>query len=241
MEGQQVSRFLSRLTESLSFSHVFNPWKDADRENDLGSHCAGIRRQQLSHYLQFRLGKAQYLLIGEAVGYQGGHFSGIPMTSERILLGFQVKKGIHPAGVLPGLDPQRTSRPDRMPLGFSEPTATIVWETLLKSGLQADEFVLWNAFAWHPYDPGKGLLSNRKPRVGEMEAGLHVLAEFMGLFPGKTVVAIGKVAQEWLRRLNIEGHPLRHPAQGGSRAFRTGWSELLVKRREQMNEGFDPR
>ena len=68
-----------------------------------------------------------------------------------------------PSDVLPGLKPRRTSKPDLIEYGFSEPTATIVWGTLLSLGMGACEFVLWNAFPWHPFDERQGLLSNRRP------------------------------------------------------------------------------
>jgi hypothetical protein len=72
------------------------------------------------------------------------------MTSERILLGHKTDAGIDPAKVLPGIKPRRISKPDRIALGFSEPTATIVWEALLSLGVAACEFVLWNAFSLAP-------------------------------------------------------------------------------------------
>ena len=215
-----ISTFVSLLVESPPCNGVFNPWADVDKENDIGAISPQLRRNQLTHYLQSRLDSAKYLIIGEAVGYQGGHFSGIAMTSERILLGFQRKRGIHPAHVLQNLDPQRTSRPEKMPRGFTEPTATIVWETLLKFNLKSTEFVLWNAFPWHPFDPKKGMLSNRKPKSEEMAKASHILNEFLLLFPGITVIAMGKVASESLTNLKTDCYPVRHPAQGGAKAFR---------------------
>jgi len=229
MTRDHISRFLSLLTESRSSDGVFNPWKDVDKENDLGPRSPEIRKRHLRHYLETRVKTARYLIIGEAVGYQGGHFSGIAMTSERILLGFQKNKGIYPENVLSGLEPQRTSKPERMPRGFTEPTATIVWGTLLNASLGPTEFALWNAFAWHPFDTGKGMLSNRRPKAKEMTDSLDILEKFVRLFSGPTVIAMGKVAEEWLNKLEIHCYPVRHPAQGGASKFRRQLSRLLKK------------
>src|SRR5213596_1420061 len=89
MSRKQLDRFVQRLKASPSGA-VFNPWWEVDRENDIGRIAPIIRRQQLRAYVQERLGRAKLVVIGEALGYRGGHFSGIPMTSERMLLG---KKG----------------------------------------------------------------------------------------------------------------------------------------------------
>lgn len=230
MGHHKISRFISHLTESPSPDGVFNPWGDVDKDNDVGPRSPEIRRKHLTHFLEIRVQTAKHLIIGEAVGYQGGHFTGIPMTSERILLGFQRERGIHPEDILPGLKPRRTSKPDRKPLGFSEPTATIVWGTILNSGSKPDRFVVWNAFPWHPYDPEKGMLSNRKPKTKEMVRCVSILKTFVNLFPDTTVIAMGKVAEEWLSRLGFRCHPVRHPAQGGAKAFRNQFLSLLKRK-----------
>src|SRR6201993_2046918 len=129
-----LDHFLQLLRKSPSGA-VFNPWWEVDEQNDSGRHAPAIRRRQLNAYLQERLGKAKFALIGEAIGYRGGHFSGIPMTSERILLGKKKVSGIDPQQILCSVKPRRTSKPAKCPDGFSEPTATIVWSTLLELGL----------------------------------------------------------------------------------------------------------
>lgn len=78
------------------FGNIFNPWRDVDIENDIGPNAPEIRINQLRHYLETRINSARYLLIGEAIGYQGGHFSGIAMASERILLGLIGSKDFMP-------------------------------------------------------------------------------------------------------------------------------------------------
>ncbi|PYJ03292.1 MAG: hypothetical protein DMF00_00585 [Verrucomicrobia bacterium] len=165
-------------------------------------------------------------MIGEAVGYRGGHFSGIPMTSERLLLGKQ------PDVVATLYKPQRTSKPEKCPNGFSEPTATIVWGTLLRLGLKPDQFVLWNAFPWHSFDPRHGMLSNRMPDKSERAAGLPVLRAFLELFPCDQVVALGKIAAAQLEQLGVNAHCVRHPASGGARLFRAQIAAVVHRVRD---------
>jgi uracil-DNA glycosylase len=186
-----------------------------------------VRRKQLQAYLDKRLGKAQLAVIGEALGYRGGHFSGIPMTSERLLLGRSKKLQLKTSDIFLKHMPRRTSRPEKCPDGFSEPTATIVWSTLLKLGVKPDEFVLWNAFPWHSFDARRGLLSNRMPNKAERAAGLPVLNAFLELFPCEQVVALGKIAAAQLEQLRVKAQCIRHPASGGAKIFREQMARIL--------------
>lgn len=199
---------------------IFNPWWQVDQENDSDPRAPQIRRAQLRAYLADRLGNARIALIGEALGYRGGHFTGIPMTSERILLGRSRNARIGTARFFHDLTPRRTSRAEKCQDGFAEPTATIVWSTLSKLGVAPQHFVLWNAFPWHSFDPRRGMLSNRTPTKAEQATGLSVLEAFLDIFQSVEVVALGGIAAGQLQRLNI--HPLcvRHPASGGARLFR---------------------
>jgi hypothetical protein len=223
-----VDRFVETLMEAAPKGGVFNPWNEVDEEHDKDDRGPVIRRAQLAHYLECRLNSAAFLLIGEAVGYQGGHFSGIPMTSERMLLGYHKDRGILPEKVLPDLKPRRTSAPKLKAQGFTEPTATIVWQAILDVDRDPREVVLWNAFPWHPYDPQKGRLSNRRPTAQEMEGGIRVLQQFLKLFPDAEPVAVGRVAEDCLDKLGIRTRSVRHPAQGGAKAFRASIRKLLA-------------
>jgi len=212
MSRKQVDRFMQRLKASPSGA-VFNPWWQIDEENDIALHSPAIRRKHLAMYFRERLDKARLAIVGEALGYRGGHFSGIPMTSERMLLREQQH-------IVAGIKPRRTSKPSVCPNGFSEPTATIVWDALLKIGMLPDEFVLWNAFPWHSFDPRRGLLSNRMPNKSEQLSGRAVLKVFLQLFSCDQVVALGKIAAAQLEQLGFNAHCVRHPASGGAKLFR---------------------
>jgi hypothetical protein len=236
-----LDHFLQLLRKSPSGA-VFNPWWEVDEQNDIGRHAPAIRRRQLRAYLRKRLGEAKLALIGEALGYRGGHFSGIPMTSERLLLGKQkdavaalserrdlpaICGETPPLQIFSGLTPRRTSKPEKSPEGFSEPTATIVWGALLRLGLKPEQFVLWNAFPWHSFDQHRGMLSNRMPNKSEQAAGLPVLKAFLKLFPCNQVVALGKIAATQLEDLEVDFEYIRHPASGGAKLFRQQIAALV--------------
>ncbi|PYL71735.1 MAG: hypothetical protein DMF22_06075, partial [Verrucomicrobia bacterium] len=174
MPGESVEHFLELLKGSPPGA-VFNPWWQVDKENDVAPRAPRIRREQLRDHLAKRLGQAQFALVGEALGYRGGHFTGIPMTSERILLGRNKDVGIEANLLFSDITPRRTSKPQKCRAGFSEPTATIVWNTLLQLGLSPEQFVLWNAFPWHSFNRHRGMLSNRMPTKPERSVGLPVL------------------------------------------------------------------
>lgn len=221
-----IDKFIALLRKAPE-GNVFNPWWQIDPENDDYSNSPEIRRNQLKHYLKERSGRKPYLLLGEALGYQGGHFSGIAMTSERMLLGHMKKRGINPDSVFTQIQPMRTSKESVRKDGFSEPTATIVWTHLLELGLDPFDFVIWNAFPWHPYNPTRGMLSNRTPTNNEFEPGLKCLEKFIGLVAPKKIVAVGEKAALLLEKLNLDFNKVRHPANGGAGKFRRQFEALL--------------
>jgi uracil-DNA glycosylase len=163
--------------------------------------------------------------VGEAPGYQGARFTGVAMTSERLLAG--------PAGAAAlgqGMF-RRTSAAAagrsaaEQAQGLAEPTATLVWQALAEAGAETAA-VLWNAFPLHPHLPGNPL-SNRRPTGAELAATAGVLPQLLSLFPGARVVAVGTVARDRLAALGVEAVAVRHPAYGGAEAFRAGMRGVL--------------
>ncbi|MGI6605168.1 MAG: uracil-DNA glycosylase [bacterium] len=217
---KKVRELIASLQAYESLPGVFNPWRDIDPNYDLTPAAPKIRSQHLERYLQYRVPYARFILLAEAVGYQGGRFSGIAMTSERILLGHHPT--IDPAWVAPGGGFSRTSRPELRRLGFNEPTATIVWTAVHELGISPFEVILWNTFPFHPYRPDQGALTNRTPTREELALGQSYLSALLALCPQAMVIAIGKKAEATLTALNIPCTPVRHPANGGATAFRLG-------------------
>lgn len=212
--------------------NVYNPWADFDPDYDV-PHASAIRQTQLLRYLSLRLSSARILLIAEACGYQGGRFTGIAMTCERMMLGFHPAVG---ADMVIGAPGRRTSRKDSPFLtkdiqrqkGFNEPTDTVVWEAVLRAGLGAREFLLWNIFPFHPHQPGR-MLTNRTPGESELADGLSYTKKLLALTGDLPIFAIGRKSET---TLSAAGYPvigLRHPANGGANLFREGLARALCR------------
>ncbi|GAX61034.1 parvulin-like peptidyl-prolyl isomerase [Candidatus Scalindua japonica] len=212
----------------VKLDNVFNPWFCQDKENDIDSGSPAIRLSQLRQYLLERQ-DAKYLLVGEALGYQGGHFTGIAMMSERILLGKMRHKSIMPRHVFSGIEPRRTSMPSVKKDGFTEPTATIVWERLITSGFDMRDFIIWNAFPWHPYKPEIGILSNRTPSEIEFEKGKPAMLELLKSVNVSKIIAVGEKSRVQLREMDIDALMVRHPANGGASKFREQIIQAIKK------------
>jgi hypothetical protein len=195
---------------------VVNPYREAFAELD-GPAAARRRRENLEAYLD-RVGVPRLVLVGEALGYRGGRFSGIAFTSERQLLGPDDRR--LPWGGAPF---QATSR---NPALWLEPSGSIVWDGL---GGDAAGALVWNSFPWHPYGAA-GPLSNRTPERGLVAANLHVLERLLAELPDACVLAVGRTAQGALAELGLEAPALRHPAHGGAVLFR----EQLREQRRLM-------
>lgn len=220
-----AASFVSELQAYESGASVFNPWRDTDPALDIGPGAPAMRAAYLERYLAPRMGRARLLLIAEAVGYQGARFSGIAMTSERILLGRA--EGIDPTWVIPAGAFQRTSLPEVRPHGFAEPTATIVWKAMRDFGIDPLDFINWNAFPFHPYRPAKGPLTNRTPTDEELADGGKFARQLVAACPQAQVVAVGNKSAAMLGALGIPCVPVRHPANGGATMFRNQVAALL--------------
>jgi uracil-DNA glycosylase len=184
---------------------------------DDGTPGNATRRANLQRALELALAASPtLLLVGEAPGYLGARRTGIPFTSERLMLA-----GIDPPGLFGeqrgfalATDDGRIS---------AEQTATIVWRELRALDVAA---VGWNAYPFHPHRPGMPH-SNRPPRSAELRAGQPFLARACALFVGVPVVAMGNVAARALGMLGVEHRKVRHPAQGGARQFAAQLREVL--------------
>jgi hypothetical protein len=208
-----------RLIDTLPASRpgLFNPWRDWCDEDDRNSPLGGPegRLERLAAHLDC---KPRYIICGQSPGWRGCRYSGIAFTSERQLI----------EGVIPRIAPARSRLTRVSPRGgpFSEPSATIMWNTLHRLGI-ANDVVLWNALQLHPHRPSVPW-SNRTPTWAEIELGAPALEILLEAFPDASVISIGVKAEDLLRELDIlPNAQLRHPAYGGARQFAEDMRRLI--------------
>lgn len=205
----KFDRLLTKLATTAVPPNVYNQYSDEHPESS-------IRRANLLLYLkQMDKVKPKIMLVGEAPGYRGSRLTGVPFTSEHLLM--HNMEGLTLFGKENGY---------RLPVPkdklLKEATATIIWNTVLEKDLM---ILSWNAFPFHPHKLGNEK-SNRTPLKKELLIGEKFLLELIDLFDIEIVVAMGNKAYESLSKLGIECQKVRHPAQGGKKEFVEGMERV---------------
>lgn len=207
--AQAIDEFVTALAKTRQ-AGTFNPWRQSCR-HDRAHNTPAARAERLRLHLSAP--QPRMLLIGEAPGYQGCRYSGIPFVSEYLLL----------RGDIPRVTANERLTDRR--LALREPSATVIWETLHATGIAAST-LLWNAVPWHPM--GQSPLSNRPPTAHELKRGQQWLLRFIDLFADARTVALGRHAERALRAIGVTAPYLRHPSHGGAERFRAGFKQLLI-------------
>jgi uracil-DNA glycosylase len=206
---RKLEDFVEQLSVTQVTCNVYNQYSYDCEENK-------VRRDNLLIYLKkMHKLKPKILLVGEAPGYRGCRLTGVPFTSEHLLMNNM--EGLKLFGRQEGY--RLVLDKDKL---FKEATATIIWETLLKYDMTA---LAWNAFPFHPHKKDDGQ-SNRAPLNKELIIGEKPLLQMIQMFNIKQVVAVGRKAEQTLHKLNINSHRVRHPAQGGKNEFVKGIREI---------------
>jgi uracil-DNA glycosylase len=178
-----------------------------------------IRRQNLRLYWQqMATLRPSVLLVGEAPGYRGCRLTGIPFTSEAILLNGAADTGLlgHKQGY------RQTAESGRV---WKEASATIVWPAIARYRPLP---LLWNAFPFHPHRPHNPL-SNRPPTTAELHLGQPLLAEVIRLFNIQRLIAVGNKAEVAIQALGLLGRKVRHPSHGGKADFVRQLAALMAE------------
>ncbi|HVS08122.1 MAG TPA: uracil-DNA glycosylase [Candidatus Dormibacteraeota bacterium] len=196
-----IEALLSDLP-TVTIGATFNQFREASDQDLPGA--PAIRLANLRRYLDERH-EADVIAVGEAAGYQGMRWSGIAFTSE-----FDLSRWG---------DPYRRSC--RRPRPWKEPSGTIVHGVLDEFGSER-RVILWNTVPTHPHLPGKPL-SNRRPTREEVAAGRVFVERLVDIVRPRVLIGVGRIASAALPAALY----VRHPAQSGATAFRSGIREIL--------------
>lgn len=209
--GDASVAFAGSLLASLravpSGDGVFNLYRDEYPELDVPG-AAHLRCGNLRGLLASRPLPVPLLVVVEAPGWRGCRFSGIPITSEALLM----QPGFPWAGT-----PTRRDGP------LGEQSATIFHRAM--AGFH-HAVLVWNTFPFHPHRPGEPC-SNRTPSRKEQHLGLPFLERVLAWSRPTQCAAVGRIAERALSDLGVAHTPIRHPAQGGAADFSRGMAALL--------------
>jgi uracil-DNA glycosylase len=206
----EIELFIKELEKRENTELVFNQYKGL-----------GVQ-MNLRTYLNLALiNKAEIILLGEASGYNGCRWTGIPFTSGDIL-----RK-------------HRLYAPVRNSLAFAnfkdkkELSASIVYSFFSEYPEIFKKIVLWNTFPFHPHKAGESE-TNRTPTKTEIRQGAYYFKMLQDVLKIKEYHPIGNKASELLTMLiNTGDIPpfkfklIRHPAFGGAVDFAKNLKEIF--------------
>ena len=204
--SKKIHAFVERLARTKAPPHSINQYGYAAKANE-------IRRKNLTEYLTAILKtKPSVMLVGEAPGYRGTRRTGVPFSSEKIVLSH------------PFFTSRKTFLIENTDAPIAESSASIVWKTMDELGFYP---IIWASFPFHPHEPGD-TESNRTPTKEELLLGQSFLKELIEIFGITDVVAIGRAAEKTLGMLDITpSSQIRHPSHGGANLFREGLASFV--------------
>jgi len=198
-----IDVFLKELKRQRHTETVFNPYRTPRLVQNLRIYLERVQATQAN----------PLLLVGEAPGFKGCKYTGIPFSSGQLF---------H-ASPHPFIHSIRNQLDIR--IRESENTATMVWEYLLDKPIVP---LFWNAFPYHPHRPGERL-TNRAPNKREVEQGGFFLRALHDLFEPAVVAGVGRKGWECARSVFPDQsiRYIRHPSFGGKAEFIQGMDDLL--------------
>mgnify|MGYP001573844872 CR=1 FL=1 len=194
---KEIGEFIRKLSTNPNTNTVTNQYLDEKKQKNLRI------------YLTEMLGlNPKLLLLGEAPGYKGCAVSGIPFTSEYIMLENPNKTVIF--GKDKGYEKISVSNFEK------ERTATMIWNALIK----LDKIpLLWNSFPFHPHKD-RNPQSNRPPSNKETEIGKNYILHLENVFNIEHFIPVGRKAEKLLKNMNIKAEEyVPHPSRGNKSKF----------------------
>jgi uracil-DNA glycosylase len=160
-----------------------------------------LRRANLRYYLESFQARPRFMLVGEAPGWRGCRFSGVPFTSE--------------AQLCQGLLPFRGQQTSNRTPAYDENTAVRFWHRMRD---RHSLFFAWNSVPFHPHR-AEAQDTNRKPSSKEKKETAYLLRGVYERLEPSCVVAVGRQAEKSFQDLGIPVTYVTHPARGHHKQF----------------------
>ncbi|MGC7847330.1 hypothetical protein ACP3TJ_09775 [Desulforudis sp. 1088] len=202
-EYAALAAIINRLPMIRPGPRVFNQY----HEEASGS---AYRRGNLALYLtkMFEF-KPRVLIVGEAPGFTGTRQSGIPFTSEAIML-----RGLKNWDLFGTA--YRYRQTSGVPGGWQDRAASTVW-SILEESLHLP--LLWYCFPCHPHREGQEE-SYRSPSEWEMEVGVGFVMELEQVFEFDRIVPVGERVATTLCKHEVKAvDPVDNPLRVGKERF----------------------
>lgn len=207
------------MMSAIELDNVFNPYIHICEAHD-DSRSPSVRKRNLLNYIDAALRAGlKTMWIGRDLGYRGGRRTGLPLTDESHLDAFSV--------AFDAIAAKATRTED-----VKERTAAEIWRVV--RAIEQPPF-LWNAFPFHPHEPGNPL-NNRCHTKQEFGVCEELLVALLNMFEFEHIYVLGNDAGRAMERLGKKFTYVRHPSYGGQTEFRRQMSQAYQLRQELFSD-----
>lgn len=198
-----TSQFVEALAQAPGLPNLFNPFRHICPVHD-SPESPTIRRNNLQKYLDAHLRlQSKELWIAEAPSQRGSRRTGVYFVPEPKLETMANRLQVKALK-------KATHTPEQAPTATRQ-----FWQVF-------DELehlpVTYNALPFHPHHNGYALV-NRTPTKRELVQHLPYLEMLLELFQPERILVLGRKAEYACAKLGIPTTYVRHPSQGGQKAF----------------------
>lgn len=197
--------------------NLFNQYNQINLNYD-GDNADLIRQHNLIQYIEQLSKPIKIMFIGIAPGYNGCRFSGVPFTSERILLGMKKSNFF--------LHQNYSQSSKEHP--YTEVSATKIWTSFSRYIPQNElkHIFMWNIVPFHPYKQNKPL-TNRDPEKQELEQYEKITLDIIDILQPEKICCFGNIPQDRLINSYNNITYAKHPSRASYETLKLVYDELL--------------
>ena len=197
----KIDNFVKQLALTDTGDMLFNPYNQLNKALDDRT-APGVRQQNLRMYLRSHAKlRTKIFWVYFSPTYQESRKSGIPLINSSLF-----KKAQNILDINKPFEKATKSK--------TKPSNTFLSRALWNAAQDLEiNPIIWPVIPFFAHKKD-AITKKRKPKVAEIEKYGFILKDLINMYKPKHIFAIGKEAEDALKRLEIKAIDLPHPRKG---------------------------